>query len=563
VDARIVLKSHLESWRIPAVLVVMLLACAANASGQLTVIPLLQEETVNRGGMTPFELRVTNHGDEAVSLAVEAHPMDVAPDGLPMMVDGTSEMSCAEWISFSPKEVALAAQGAATIRGVIRAPGDAQGSYCALLVASYRPGLDEVIFGEQGKSKASLNLGIGVSSVLLVTVRSSENKVSLRPDSLLLHTGRETGSSAGPLKSGKSADIWHADLGVENTGSVYTVVRGEVSIWTEDFRLIERARLSAGRGYVLPRHKRLLSAAGTKPLPDGVYVVRVNLQPRGGGPVQGTFPYSVVDGVAKSGAASERVRELIALATPAFTLSRNSLDYSILPGVKRTEGIQLTNLSAESLYVSPRLADWMLNKDGRLVLDPESSPDAAEADLSRSALAWLDVTPNPIVLPPRRSATAKVTLSAPDLIDGEYYAAVVFDTGSEVADLPDEIELPRTVIVTASSPGQVKYLAEVASVEHTRVSSLLRNFTVNVENKGNVHCFVDGTVTIFDLSYKQMLDPVAFGGPGDFVLPGRSRGYVVSCTGSLPPGRYEAVIEVKYNEQSPPAISKIKFAAEG
>jgi hypothetical protein len=545
----------------PAVLIAMLLLCATNSSGQLTVIPLLQEETVNRGGMTPFDLRVTNHGDEAVSLTVQAYPMDVTPDGVPVIVDGTGEVSCAEWIAFSPGEFSLAAQGTATIHGVIRAPGDARGSYCALLVAGYRPGLNEVVFGEQEKSKADLSLGIGVSSVLLVTVRSSENKVSLHPDSLLLGTGREPGSNEAPLQSNKNASVWHADLRVENAGNVYTVVRGEASIWTEDFRLVERAQLAAGRGYVLPGRRRLFSASGTKPLPDGVYLVRVSLQPRGAGAVQGTFPYSVVDGVAESGAASDRVRELIALATPAFVLSRSSIDYSILPGVRRTEGIQLTNLSAESLYVVPRLADWMLNKQGRLVLDPEFSPDAAEADLRRSALTWLDVTPNPIVLPPRRSATAKVTLSAPDSIDGEYYAAVVFDTGREAGNLPDEIELPRTVIVTASSPQQVKYSAAVASVDHTPVSSLLRNFTVNVENQGNVHCFVDGTVTIYDLSYKQMLEPVAFGGPGDFLLPGRARGYVVSCTGSLPPGRYEAVIEVEYNEQTSPAIGRIKFAA--
>ena len=88
---------------------------------------------------------------------------------------------------------------------------------------------------------------------------------------------------------------------------------------------------------------------------------------------------------------------------------------------------------------------------------------------------------------------------------------------------------------------------------------MMRAFVVNVANRGNVHCFASGKLEIYDKQWNLVQEPVPFGGPGDYILPERVRGYVVPFPGALETGTYEAVVTVKYHEEAAAVISKIKF----
>jgi hypothetical protein len=137
--------------------------------------------------------------------------------------------------------------------------------------------------------------------------------------------------------------------------------------------------------------------------------------------------------------------------------------------------------------------------------------------------------------------------------------AVVFESQESGAALPTEFELPRTLLMTVSSAQSLEYQAEIESFDHKPVSPLMRVFVVNALNTGNTHCFASGKIEIYDLKFNLVMEPVHFGGPNDYVLPGRVRGYAVPFPGALDPGTYEAVVMLDYHEGVEPVISKIRF----
>jgi hypothetical protein len=540
------------------VIVILFSAWAPSVSAQVSLIPQIQEINVNRGGKTRFDLRIANRGTESLTLAMGAYDLAVTVDGIPSPSTAKTEQGCADWITFTPATFELAPDEVQIVEGLVHAPKDAVGGYSAFLRAEYRMLSEPFTLDEEEKLQVRLDFGQAVSSLLLITARSSKNLATLEPDSLVLSSGRGSSKETVPRLSGSvTDDPWQASLMVTNTGNVHTLATGEISIWREDASLVERADLTAGRGFVLPGRKRLFTAKGKRSLADGIYMAKVQLRTKEGRLVQGTFPYSIVEGEAVSGAASDAIRALLKATAPAFSLSKRMLDYRITPGGKRTQGITLKNYSPDSLTVLARAVDWTLDEGGKVVLRPDP------AILVRPCTSWLSVSPNPIVIPPKRSKSVKVTVTAPSELYGEYYSAVVFETPESGGPLPTEFELPRTLLMTVSSAQGLEYQAEIESFYHEPVSQLMRIFVVNVLNTGNTHCFASGKLEIYDLKFNMVMERIPFGGPHDYILPGKVRGYAVPCPGALDPGTYEAVVMLDYQDGAYPVISKIHFEAGG
>jgi hypothetical protein len=522
------------------------------------MIPKAQEITVNRGGKSRFNLQIANRGAEPLTFAMHAYGLAMTVEGMPGPIKAKTEQSCADWMTFTPVTFELGPDEVQIVEGLLHAPNDAVGGYSAFITAEFRmPSLPFALDDEE-KLQAQVDLGRAVSSVVFVTARSSQNLATLEPDSLVLFSGRSSSRGTAPVLSGSGSDDgWRASLIVKNTGNIHTQAIGEISIWREDASLVDRAALTAGRGYILPGRDRLFTASGERPLSDGIYMAKVQLRTKEGRLVQGTFPYSVVGGEAAAGAASDDIRALIKATAPAFSLSKRMLDYRITPGGRRTQGVTLKNYSADTLTVLARTVDWTLDEDGKVVLRPDPS------SLLRPCTSWLSVSPNPIVIPPKRSKSVKVTVTAPSELEGEYYSAVVFETPESEEPLPTEFELPRALLMTVSSAKGLEYGAEIESFYHEPVSSLMRIFVVNALNTGNTHCFASGALEIYDLKFNMVMEPIPFGSPSDYVLPGRVRGYAVSCPGALEPGTYEAVVVLDYQDGAEPAISTIRFREEG
>jgi hypothetical protein len=527
------------------------------AFGQVSIVPLVQEISVNRGGRTRFQLQIANRGSELLSCTMQIYNLDISEEGIPRPIREETKWSCLDWITFAPRSFQVQPDEVQIVEGLLHASQDALGGYYAFITCEFSIPAEPVIFGNEQKSQADVQFGRAVSSVLLVSTRSSKNYVQLEPESPILVSGREVSGDTMPDWTGQEAgESWQVVLPVVNAGNVHTVAQGEVSIWTEDIRLVEKAPLIAGRGYVLPGKKRVFKAQGTRSMADGIYMVRVQIRTREGKFIQNSFPYSIVKGEVIQGPASEDLRALIEASTPKFTLSKRLLDYKVTAKGKRTKGIRLTNHTSDTLSVSARMVSWSLDSAGRVVLNPDAS------ELTKPCVSWISVLPNPIPIPPKRSGAVKVTLTVPPEIEGEYYGGVVFETQKPRQNLPTELELARTLLLMASSAKDLEHKAEIASFVYYPISPMMRTFVVTMANNGNVHCFASGKVEIYDKEWKPAMEPVSFGGPQSYILPERSRAYVVPCPGALEPGIYEAVVTVKYHEEQATAVAKINFEAE-
>jgi hypothetical protein len=117
--------------------------------------------------------------------------------------------------------------------------------------------------------------------------------------------------------------------------------------------------------------------------------------------------------------------------------------------------------------------------------------------------------------------------------------------------------------MTVSSAQGLEYGAEIESFYHEPVSPLMRVFVVNALNTGNAHCFASGEIEIYDQKFNMVMEPIPFGGPNDYILPDRVRGYAVPCPGALDPGTYEAVVVLDYQDGAAPVISQIHFDVSG
>jgi len=216
--------------------------------------------------------------------------MDLSEGGAPIEAGEGYERGCANWVTFTPKEFTVDPKSSQSVRVMVKAPKEAIGSYFATLRCQATmqkmltlPGVEE---GARG-----LEFSVGVGSLLLTTVTSSKNTVVLSPDTVSLDPGRVTRDS--PLADAEQSgpERWKVEVPVANDGNVYTIVQGDASIWTPSGRLVARAPLVAGRGFVFPEGRRIFKATGEKPLSDGAYLVRAHIRSRDGRSRSGSFPF--------------------------------------------------------------------------------------------------------------------------------------------------------------------------------------------------------------------------------------------------------------------------------
>jgi hypothetical protein len=521
-------------------------------------MPLMQEVTASRGGKAKFDLRIRNRGDKPLDLSMYVHEFNVSEEGIPSTEPGGGLNTCRDWLALSPQNFSLQPDSSQLVQGILTVPKTAQGGYYAFITCNLAGGNEPSLDLGSPQQKLELDIARSVSTTLLVTVKSSENTIELKPDSLRLLSGRT--KATGPLDSPDTGNNshWQVVLPVTNYGNLHAKADGMVSIWSTDARLVDRAALRAGKGFVLPGKTRIFRAEGIKALPDGEYMVKVQLRPeqRTNRVTEGAFAYSVVNGEAVSGASTDELRKLMDASSIPFTLSKSLADVKINPGANRTQGLNIINRSDDTLQVYSRIATWGIDDSGRVQIDPDS------ALVVNPCTSWVKVWPNPVMLAPRQSGTAKITVTAPEGIEGEYFAAAVFETPQTPQNLPSELQLPRTVLIPVASSQNVRTRASLEVLGYKEVSPLMRTFVISVLNQGNVHCFADGDLTVFDAKWNIIIDKVPFGGAGDYVMPQKSRNYVVAVPGALDPGKYSAVIQLKYNETAPAASTEYFFNSE-
>ena len=553
------LRSFVKKSRsaIGAATLVCCILWAQFATAQVSITPMVQQITVTRGGKTSFDLRIANRGDSTLVMNLHTGDLGVSDDGAPLSTTTKMKWSCANWLSFSPSVFSLEKDSIQTVKCTLSAPASAVGGHYASITCGYQIAQPPLAVQSSKDSKIAFNVGRGVTAIVMATVQSSLNTGTLKNDSLKLNSGRAPTKVVSLQPEALSgATAWSVDVPIRDEGNTHVLVKGTVSIWSDDMRLVERADLKAGHGIILPGTSRIFKAEGKKPLDDGTYLVKLEILSSDHKIVHSAFPYCVVGGAATSEVGSEGVRAMLDASNPKFGLAKGLLEFQVTPNAQRAGGLRLTNYTRDSLKVTARASSWTIDDSGKFVLNPPPNVPV------KSCVPWLTLPSDTIILPPRGSATARVSVTVPEEVMGEYYAALVFESANDRHDLPAEL-LPasRTAIVIVKSAKNRSEGASLDVVSYKTVSPIMRTFALKLENVGNVHCFETGKLTLYDEKWRIPFDPVTFGSKQTFLLPGRSQTYVVECPGALERGKYSAVFEVQYSDSAKVAVKEFPFEA--
>ncbi len=170
---------------------------------------------------------------------------------------GTTQRSCASWITFSPAEFALAPFGKQRITYVVKVPKDATGGYYASLFSETLFGKAVTPDGKEQEMSVGIDLKIRVATLFYIEAAGRVNR------KVVIDNLKVTND----ISSGR----FSAKVDFANTGNVDITAEGK-------FHIMDENSVVYGRGefndvYTLPGDKAELSASWKKPLSEGKYTL--------------------------------------------------------------------------------------------------------------------------------------------------------------------------------------------------------------------------------------------------------------------------------------------------
>jgi len=161
---------------------------------------------------------------------------------------GTTELSAASWITFSPSECTVPAYGKQIVNYTVKVPPDAKGGHYAVLF--FEGFINEPNEDEKG---VSVNVAVRVASLFYIEPEGTVSR-KLKIDD---------------LKVSKEKNKFNISASLSNIGNVDINTKGT-------FFIIDRKGMVYARGefnevYTFPGDSAIISAAWSEPLPQGKY----------------------------------------------------------------------------------------------------------------------------------------------------------------------------------------------------------------------------------------------------------------------------------------------------
>lgn len=176
----------------------------------------------------------------------------------------------------------------------------------------------------------------------------------------------------------------------------------------------------------------------------------------------------------------------------------STVEMTIKPGDRQRQVITIGNVhKSKTISLTMALADWSLNKEGKLVLD-------APGDTDRSAAEWVRFSPASVTLKPETSQDVTVEISAPYKIEhkGDHRFALLattmlpeLDARGEASGVWNRYQLASLFYLTLTPS---ESLPEVTSVAiNSQDSSVV---TMEIKNEGDAHARLQGKALVKDSS---------------------------------------------------------------
>lgn len=174
----------------------------------------------------------------------------------------------------------------------------------------------------------------------------------------------------------------------------------------------------------------------------------------------------------------------------------STVEMTIKPGDRQRQVVTIGNVhKTKTISLTMGLADWSLDKDGKLILDPPG-------ETPRSAADWVRFSPASVTLKPETSQDVTVEISAPYKIEnkGDHRFALLASTmlpeineRGETSGVWNRYQLASLFYLTLTP---AESLPKVASVVINEADPNM--LTMEIQNPGDAHARLQGTAIIKD-----------------------------------------------------------------
>ena len=174
----------------------------------------------------------------------------------------------------------------------------------------------------------------------------------------------------------------------------------------------------------------------------------------------------------------------------------STVEMTVKPGDRQRQVVTIGNVhKSKTISLTMGLADWSLDKNGKLILDPPGETE-------RSAADWVRFSPASVTLKPETSQDVTVEISVPYKIanKGDHRFALLASTmlpelneRGETSGVWNRYQLASLFYLTLT-PAQS--LPTVTSVAINK--AMPNTITLEIKNEGDAHARLQGTATVKD-----------------------------------------------------------------
>lgn len=520
-------------------LVVLPGVISTTAFAQFTVSPIIIEVRAYAGGVRTFTLSIGNSGPEPLDCTISVSAMAVMGGGLPVEVEDAPR-SCKDWITVNPDKFTLRPKEGKRLICRARIPKKTGGGYYAIISCHGVP------MGGSDERTAESGVGAGIEFShrslvpVLLTIPGPQMQAIME--------------AAMPIiRSSQGGRGYTLDLPVRNRGNIHARMGGTVEVRSEAGQLIERFELAAGRGFVLPEHERLFTSKVPVNLADGVYVAHIRLEVENSRqPMRNSFPFYIEDGEPNVTEITDELRAKLEKQSAGFTVSPVQMLVAVRPGARRSQAVELVNLTGNTIHLQATLMEWHRTPNGQNLVSDEKPPHG------RSGRALVDLRLPEIELRPLGRRRIPIMVAVPKDATGERYVALTFDRADLQLDTSPAARTRRSVMIRAYAQGTGTTGAEITRFEATRKPNGVIDLSVRFRNTGDIGISPEAAFTISDENGRQVgkVKPTA-GSP--FVQAGCEGVISAEYSRVLDPGEYTAELTFRADRNKPPVTRRTGF----
>ena len=394
------------------------------------ITPLNKTVNTGRGSQVTFSFDIVNQSNS--NSVVEVRRGDLTQNsagGAELQDVGTQPRSCANWLRTQEGALSVPPNQKRTLTVLATVPGDANGSYHAVLVVKLPSGV----------LPPGVTGGVVTMQTLLpihIVVNGSEKpaavveKAELMPAEQIIQARSE--EHAAQLK-GK----WALVPTVSNTGNTMVRVKGDIVVTSEKGTLTGRYLVAEGSQngqLILPGAKVSFPILLDSTLPDEKYQARLSLSYTD---KQGyTMPMALTPRV--GGDVNKGEVGLGAMARMGLQayVEPNTVLTGVAAGGLRSERVTVTNLENFPVNVDVKILPTTIDADGTPV------PVAGE-DVSAS---WLTVAPTSFRMGAQQTRSLNLRIAAPENAQDQW-ALVQLNFTSADPKNPDLTSTSKTVVL--------------------------------------------------------------------------------------------------------------------